>query len=238
MNSRRVALGLLCLLTLLIPARAAFACSCAVVSICSAYWDADRVFVGRAEVTPLGPGAQRTRFRIDESFLGAAGVVEIESRGIGGSCAYGFVDGTRYVVYARQAEDGKWHASICSRTAPLDQASEDLRFARTVAKASRGAGSVSGSAVIAESLPNGGVVGTMPLSGATVTLRNDERVLTAETNLQGIYEFKQVPPARYTLSIRVTPQFEPAPSTTVTVKGAGACVAHGFMVMRRPSKRE
>jgi hypothetical protein len=238
MSNRGVGLALLGLLMLLVPARPAFACSCAVVSVCSAYWDADRVFVGRAEVTPLGPGAQRTRFRIDESFVGAPGVVEIESRGIGGSCAYGFVDGTRYLVYARQSPDGKWHASICSRTASVDQASEDLRFARTVAKDSRGAGSVSGSAVIAERLPGGGITDTVPLGGATVTLRHDARVLTAETNLQGFYEFKQVPAAQYTLSIRVTPQFETVPSTTVTVKGAGACAAHTFLVTRKPGTRK
>jgi hypothetical protein len=223
---------------MLIPAQTASACSCAMPPACSAYWDAGRVFVGRAEVTPLGPGAQRTRFRIEQSLRGAAGTVDIESRGIGGSCAYGFVDGTRYLVYARQGEDGTWHASICSRTAPLDQASEDLAFARNAAADSRAGGKVYGSAVIGERNPQGVVVGTAPLGGATVTLRNDELVLTAETNLQGTFEFKAVPPARYTLGIRVTPQFEPAPSTTVTVKGPGACVVHGFVALRKSAGRE
>jgi hypothetical protein len=97
---------------------------------------------------------------------------------------------------------------------------------------------VYGSAVIGERDARGIVVGTMPLGGASVTLRDGARVLTAETNLLGIYEFNAVPPARYTLSIRVTPQFEPAPATTVNVKGPGACVVHSFTPIRKAVQRE
>jgi hypothetical protein len=96
-----------------------------------AFWEADRVFTGRAEVTPLGPGAQRVRFRVEESFRGpAARVVEIVARGIGGSCAYAFVHGTRYLVFARRESGDVWRASFCDPTAPLDQAGDALAFAR------------------------------------------------------------------------------------------------------------
>jgi hypothetical protein len=100
-------------------------------TVAVAFSEADRVFTGRAEVTPLGPGAQRTRLRVEESFRGpAGGVVEIVARGIGGSCAYAFVHGTRYLVFARRAPDGTLRAFFCDPTAPVDQAGEALAFLR------------------------------------------------------------------------------------------------------------
>jgi hypothetical protein len=111
--------------------RPAFACTCAMRSVSVAFSEADRVFTGRADVTSLGPGAQRVRFRLEESFRGpASGVVEIVARGIGGSCAYAFVHGTRYLVFARRAADGTWRAFFCDPTTPIDQASEALAFLR------------------------------------------------------------------------------------------------------------
>ncbi len=116
-------------------ARTASACSCAQRPVSVTFWEADRVFTGRAEVTALGPGAQRARFRVEESFRGpASSVVEIVGRGIGGSCAYAFVHGTRYLVFARRARDGTWSAMFCDPTAPLDQAAEGLAYARDAAK--------------------------------------------------------------------------------------------------------
>jgi hypothetical protein len=99
------------------------------------FWEADRVFTGRAEVTPVGPGAQRTRFRIEESFRGAGGVVEIVATGIGGSCAYAFKHRTRYLVYAHRDPDGTWRAYFCDPIAPLNEAREGLEYARRMAKA-------------------------------------------------------------------------------------------------------
>jgi hypothetical protein len=96
------------------------------------------VFTGRAEVTPLGPGAQRARFRIEESFRGPGGVVTIVARGIGGSCAYAFEHGTRYLVFARRERDGTWRALFCDPTAPLNQAREALDYARRMSGKSRG----------------------------------------------------------------------------------------------------
>ena len=109
------------------------------------YWQADAVFIARAEVTPLGPGAQRARFEVEEAFRGpAGGVIEIVGRGIGGSCAYGFVQGTRYLVFARRAPDGTWSSSLCSSTAPLTEAGEAITFARGIARDKSRGGTVSG----------------------------------------------------------------------------------------------
>lgn len=229
---RAVRLGVLCWLAIAIPAQPASACSCALQPVCAAFWDADRVFTGRAAVTSLGPGAQRTRFRIEQSFRGAAGAIEIESRGIGGSCAYAFVDGTRYLVFARQSDDGSLKAFTCGRTTALDQASEELAFAQAVLRDPGRGGRVSVVASISQPGPDGRLAAGSPLGGATITLRSDAHVVTAETSLRGQYEFTAVPPARYTLSVRLSPQFEPVPPATVTVKGPGACVSHGISAVR------
>lgn len=232
--SRAVRLAFLCVLTFLAPVQTASACSCALQPVCAAFWDAERVFTGRAEVTSLGPGAQRTRFRIGQSFRGAGGAIAIESRGIGGSCDYAFVDGTRYLVFARQSNDGTWKAFTCGRTTALDQASEDLAFAQAVLRAPQRGGRVSGVVSIAELATDGRLAGGSLLGGATITLRSDAHVVSVETNLRGQYEFDAVPPARYTLTIRSSPRFEPVPPAVLTVKGPGACVAQGFAAVRKP----
>ena len=123
--------AILCLVALASLVGPAFACTCAMRTAAVAFSEADRVFTGRAEVSPLGPGAQRARFRVEESFRGpAGGVVEIVARGIGGSCAYAFVHGTRYLVFARRAPDGTWKAFFCDPTAPMDRSGEALAFLR------------------------------------------------------------------------------------------------------------
>ena len=130
-----IRIAIFCGVAVAASARPAFACSCAQRPVSVTFWEADRVFTGRAEVTPLGPGSQRARFRVEETFRGpAGGVVEIVARGIGGSCDYAFVNGTRYLVFARRARDGAWSAIFCDPTAPLNQAADALAYARDAAK--------------------------------------------------------------------------------------------------------
>ena len=145
-----IRVAILCGLAIAASVRPAAACSCAQLPVCHAFWEADSVFIGRAEVTSLGPGAQRSRFEVEESFRGpTGGVIGIVGRGIGGSCAYGFVQGTRYLVFARRAPDGTWSASMCGSTAPLTQAGEAITFGRSIARDRNRGGSISGSVLAA-----------------------------------------------------------------------------------------
>ena len=193
------------------------------------------MFIGQANVVGTGPGSQRTRFRIEESFRGpASGDIEIVSKGIGGSCDFEFKNSSRYVVYAKRTSGGIWLASICSRTALLDDDSvaDDLVFARQIVKNPAGPGRVLGSVSIGERDSRGIVIGTGVLPGASVSIRNADHAFTIETDLRGNFEFA-VPSGQYTLTLRVPSQFEPAAPATVTVPGAGACVTHSFSVVRR-----
>jgi len=200
--------------------------------VCAAFWEAERVFIGRAAVTTLGPGAQLTRFRVEESFRGPGGVVEIVSRGIGGSCAYAFVDGTRYLVFARRAPDGTWSSFFCDPIAPLDRAGEALAFARGVARDTRRGGRVFGSASIATRTPDGRVTSGSPLGGATVTIRREAHALSTTTDSTGLYEFHDVPPGQYSLTLAPVPGAESMPAMTIRIEGPGACAGQPITVFR------
>ena len=51
-----------------------------------------------------------------------------------GDCGYAFEEGKQYLVYAYEWGDGLLHADICSRTAPLTSATEDLDHLQTLPK--------------------------------------------------------------------------------------------------------
>jgi hypothetical protein len=227
---RIVLLGLVGILSSVRPAAA---CSCAVLPLCNTFWAADAVFIGRAEVTSLGPGAQRARFDVEESFRGPATGVEIVGRGIGGSCDYGFVDDTRYIVFARREPDGSWKAFLCSSTTPVAEAGEAIRFARVTARNKNQGGTISGSAVATERTKSGRFGVHSPLTGLPIVAREGTRELRTKTDVGGRYEFHNVPPGRYTLTFSAPPEVEPIPSTTVDIKGPGACASHTVTALRR-----
>jgi hypothetical protein len=210
------------------------ACTCARRPVCAAFWEADRVFIGRAEVTPIGPGAQRARFRVEEAFRGPTGVVEIVARGIGGSCAYAFVQGTRYLVYARRAPDGTWRSVFCDPTAPVDQAAEDLAFARGIARDRRRGGSLFGSVLIAERARDGQTGLPAPQRRVTIAIRQGAHVLSTVTDSQGRYVFNDVAPGHYTLTVSGLPGVDPIRPVSVQINGPGACVAQTVTAVTRP----
>jgi len=232
-----IRVAMLSVLAVAVSCRPASACSCAMRPACATFWEADLVFVGRAEVTPLGPGAQRARFGVEEAFRGpTGGVVEIVGRGIGGSCAYAFVHGTRYLVFARRAPDGTWSSFFCDPTTPLDQAGEGLAFARGVARDNRGLGSLFGSVSIAERARDGQVGLPAPLGRVTIAIRAGTLARSTTTDAEGQYAFKDLPPGRYTLTVSELPGVDPIPPAAIQIKGPGACVVHNVTAMRRPPR--
>ena len=232
-------LALLSVLAIAASVRPATACSCAVFPLCTTFWQADAVFIARAEVTPLGPGAQRARFEVEESFRGpTGGVIEIVGRGIGGSCAYGFVQGTRYLVFARRAPDGTWSSFLCSSTAPLTEAGEAITFARGIARDKSRGGSVSGHALAAERTSGGRFGSHSPLVSVRIAMREGAREFSTRTDTNGRYTIEGVPPGRYTLTVAASPGVEPVPPATIEIKGPGECLTHPVTAVKRPSTRE
>src|ERR1051325_1067474 len=126
------------------------ACSCGSgETVCGAYQGATAVFIGiplsdapvtsQREVYALGKGKETItyseklyRFTVEQSFKGVeGGEIEVQTGMGGGDCGYSFKKGERYLVYAYlDSKTNRYHTSICTRTASLSRASEDLDFLR------------------------------------------------------------------------------------------------------------
>ncbi len=103
---------------------------CAPLSPCHTFWMADTVFIGRAQsVVEKTRGNQVTRLVVEEWLRGARfqGEVTTYSYGVGGSCDFGFKQGSRYLVHATKDADGAWKVSLCGGTGLLDQSEGPLR---------------------------------------------------------------------------------------------------------------
>jgi hypothetical protein len=148
MSRRGLLLTLASLLVTLVSAARAEACTCMVPGPpCQSFGTASAVFVGTATGVrtrePKSVEAARAepdwspvvvKFSVLQPFSGVEGAeVEVTTGHGGGDCGYNFVKGETYLVYAYGGRDGKpLSASICSRTAPLTQAAEDLEFLRAL----------------------------------------------------------------------------------------------------------
>jgi len=168
------------------------------------------VFVGKVvaiDTQSPQPGPERgylqrrIRLEVLERFQGALeGNVTLLTGLGGGDCGYPFqVDGI-YVVYAHEdrANSPILGTGICTRTAPVERAKEDLAFLRSLA--SKGPeGRIFG--YVARKRPNRWeeYSGEGAIPGVSVRLESDEGQLTAVTNSRGEYEFSTLRPGRYRL---------------------------------------
>jgi len=109
------------------------ACSCMKLSPSEGLSSSHAVFTG--EVIDIKPN-EVTRFRGLEITLRVQRVwkgtldekIAVHTAGSGAACGYGFVKGRTYLVYAVQDEADPLRVSLCSRTAPIENAKEDLDF--------------------------------------------------------------------------------------------------------------
>ena len=93
------------------------------------------VFTG--EVTNIAQN-EETRFgglevtlRVNKVWKGAPGEeVKVHTAGSSAACGFPFVQGKTYLVYAVHDEADPMRVSLCSRTALLEDAGEDIEFPR------------------------------------------------------------------------------------------------------------
>ncbi len=152
---------------------AAHACSCAMPAACETFWTSDVVFIGRAHrVLKKSGGAQEARIVVEEWLRGqrVGSELTIFSYGVGGSCDYGFEEGTRYLVHATKRQAGTWGVSLCGGTAPIAQATADLKYIHDALE-HPGEGALSGNAFI-DIDPGEGVRTGPPISNARLVLRS------------------------------------------------------------------
>jgi hypothetical protein len=129
---RFAALLFLALVTLAYTPRA-HACSCMKLTPSEGLTSSYAVFTG--VVTQIEKNT-RTRFgglevtlRVKQIWKGdRVEELKVHTAGSSAACGYPFAEGVTYLVYAVRDEADPLRVSLCSRTAPVDKAKEDLDF--------------------------------------------------------------------------------------------------------------
>ncbi|HYH44545.1 MAG TPA: hypothetical protein VEG34_02590 [Thermoanaerobaculia bacterium] len=116
------------------------ACSCAEVSLAEAIAKYDAVFVGKVvklEVTRDRDARPHDDIRVDdiratvetrEIIKGQPGkVVEFSTDNGCCYCSFGFEIAEEYLLFAKEAKDGTYSTSLCSRSRKLVEAAADLK---------------------------------------------------------------------------------------------------------------
>ena len=120
-------------LTCLAYTPAAEACSCMKITPSEGLTSSYAVFTG--EVTDIRKN-EATRFgglevtlRVKKLWKGdPEKEIKVHTAGSSAACGYPFAEGTTYLVYAVRDEADPLRVSLCSRTAPIEAAEEDLDF--------------------------------------------------------------------------------------------------------------
>ncbi len=104
------------------------ACSCMAQGFEEARSGAAAIFEGRVDaIEPIG-GQLRVRFHVTQAWRGVEHEsVELLTASNSAACGYTFEIGQHYLVYAGQ-DDASLTVSLCSRTARMDDASEDRQL--------------------------------------------------------------------------------------------------------------
>ena len=105
-------------------------------ALCEAYKSAPAIFVGMVtsiDPAPEDPHAFRyAHLSVEQSFKGINQPTVKMLQGYGdGDCPFVFEKGVRYLLYAAYSEDtNSFHTNICTRSAALAYAGEDLAYMR------------------------------------------------------------------------------------------------------------
>jgi uncharacterized protein (TIGR03382 family) len=119
-------------LTALLRATPAQACKCMLPTVDAARQDSSAIFEGRVlgvqeQAAENAMPVHRVTLAVVRTWKGLERDEQIDvfTNTQSASCGYTFAKETSYLVYARESE-GRLHVSLCSRTRPLADASEDL----------------------------------------------------------------------------------------------------------------
>jgi hypothetical protein len=187
----------------------AHACSCPRPGPpCQAAWTADVVFSGIVRsIEPIEGDRPdqpfqpvRVKFDVDRGYLNApSGVVEVATGG--GNCGYGFAAGKRYLVYASKQPPSGLSTSICSRTRPIEEADEDIKYLSSIPAKSTGARVYGRLNEWRRDPAEEHGVDYGPLEGVTVSVRGSTFQKDAVTDAHGLFEVANLPVGKATIAV-------------------------------------
>jgi hypothetical protein len=226
------------------------ACSCASSPPCRGYWEASAVFVGRrvgvrTVTVEVGVGESKYkremrvfRFAVDRAYRGAKSpFVEVRTGMGGGDCGITFNASEQYLVYAyADDETGTLGTGICTRTAPVAEAAEDLQYIAGLSSpgSKRSGGSVYGAVHKQVREPRGeeedDEIKTIPVARARVEIEGGGRSSAVETDAEGEYRVEGLAPGDYTVRLKLPETlFIHGPERKVSIAGS-VCVGEWFSV--------
>lgn len=236
----RLLISAAALLMFTVHADRAHACSCAASGPpCQGYFQVDAVFAGTVTaISDLdGTGDDRlferrlVRFATQRAFRGVEGTtVDVFTGMGGGDCGYAFKTGEQYLVYASRRQ-GRLTTGICSRTRPLAEAAEDLKFIQGIGAAPAGA-RVSGTIAHSERDFGTGESRRYPaVADVPVQLRGTGITREARTDESGRYDITGVPPGKYEVQVFPPPAFSSKYlQSEIDIPDARACAVADFGV--------
>ena len=208
---------------------------------CQAAWQADAVFAANVVSidAPVDEGAKdgmrwpmrRVRVKVTEGFRNTpAAEVDVLTGMGGGDCGYNFAVGGDYLIYAyRRPADGRLTAGICSRTRPIKDAEDDLRYLRGTAKqAATGLGRLFGVVRRLDPGADGLSSERPPLAGVSVIARTDDRSYRTETRADGSYEMS-VLAGTYRVTLQLPDELYIYGPQTGAVQDLRACAEVAFL---------
>ncbi len=150
---------------------------------------------------PWRPLERHVRFAVSERFVGAKeNFVEVTTGMGGGDCGLDFERGRGYLVYAyRNQTTRELYTGVCTRTAYLENAAEDIAYLRSLAgnaPPARLYGIVTSST---RDLYMGRKA-TEPVVGVPIQLRSNGRDWKTTTDTEGAYDFPALPPGKFSMS--------------------------------------
>jgi Carboxypeptidase regulatory-like domain len=187
------------------------ACTCAGSGLpCDAAWRADAVFVGHVvSIESSSMGGRLVQLAVVEAFRGFQLSQVTLVTGYGqGDCGYPFRMGESYVVYVQRSPTGQLSTSICTRTQPVVNASDDLTYLRSLAAIRPGdLARVAGRVQLWE-WPRRTDRELRPLPGITVTATGEARTFSARADDRGEFELTGLPLGKYEIVARAPQGYE------------------------------
>jgi hypothetical protein len=227
-------------LFLLAAPSAVYACSCAPSTPSMAFNDSKAVFIGKmtggtekhietdADGATYAIESGKVIFEVVESFKGTPGkTVTLQINSMKGtSCGtYGLRRGETYVVYAYESQPGTLSTGVCSRTATVSQAKEDIDFLRSPGAGS--GGKLEGKIWIDTQAATGG--GTKAFPGVEVRVTGPgQTVYTAVTDRKGEFTLTRLPPGAYRIEATAPANYYFEDETNLVTISDRGTAATGF----------